>query len=54
MNFYRVGSQGLFREELRVHKSRDLRDLDREHKDTLGDTFWLAGIYFLVHADFVG
>ena len=37
----------------RVHKSRDLRDLDRGHKDTPGDTFWLAGIYFLVHAIFV-
>ena len=34
-------------------KSRDLRDLDRGHKDTPGDTFWLAGIYFLVHAIFV-
>ena len=31
----------------RALKSRDLRDLDRGHKDTPGDTFWLAGIYFL-------
>ena len=38
---------------IRVHKSRDLRDLDRGHKDTPGDTFWLAGKYFLVHAIFV-
>ena len=40
----------------RAHKSRDLRDLDRGHKDTPGDTFWMTWIYFLVrdekiHAD---
>ena len=37
----------------RVHKRRYPRDLDPGHKDTPGDTFWLAGIYFLVHAIFV-
>ena len=34
-------------------KSRIRRNLDWGHRDTSGDTFWLAGIYFLVHAIFV-
>ena len=35
----------------RAHKSRDLRDLDRGHKDTPGDTFWMTWIYFLGDID---
>ena len=42
--FYTVG-------KTRVHKSRDLRDLDRGHKDTPGDTFWMTWIYFLGDID---
>ena len=36
---------------IRAHKSCDLRDLDRGHKDTPGDTFWMTWIYFLGDID---
>ena len=36
----------------RAHKSRE-RSAVQWHRDTSGDTFWLSGIYFLVHAIFV-
>ena len=32
---------------------RNDRNLDWGHKNTSGDTFWFAGIYFLVHTIFV-
>ena len=37
----------------RPGKSRNHAISDWGHKDTPGDTFWLAGIYFLGHAIFV-
>ena len=39
--------------EVRADKSGDRAIAEQWHRDTSGDTFWLSGIYFLVHAIFV-
>ena len=36
----------------RLQKNRERASAARGHRDTSGDTFWLAGIYILVHAIF--
>ena len=48
---YITGERATFAWFCRAHKSRDLRDLDRGHKDTPGDTFWMTWIYFLGDID---